>query len=183
MEEVMQNATELSEAGVSFEKVDTSLFDIKLVNGLMEIPCFTVEDGTESLLQNLIAYEQQSSDVDPTYFSDYASFMDQLIDSDKDVNLLCQNGIIMNWLGEDKEVVSLFNKIGNGVTMYPDDFYYKEEIRKTIEHCEKPWNRMKANLKHNYFSSPWVGASTVAAIILLILTATQTILAFRGPVM
>ncbi|KAG5608638.1 hypothetical protein H5410_019919 [Solanum commersonii] len=35
---------------------------------------------------------------------------------------------------------------------------------------------MKANLKHNYFSSPWVGASTVAAIILLILTTIQTIL-------
>ncbi|KAG5608643.1 hypothetical protein H5410_019924 [Solanum commersonii] len=37
---------------------------------------------------------------------------------------------------------------------------------------------MKANLKHNYFSNPWVGASTVATIILLILTTIHTILAF-----
>ncbi|XP_049387639.1 putative UPF0481 protein At3g02645 isoform X2 [Solanum stenotomum] len=190
---VMPNATELSEAGVSFAKVSfinknkdnigdmTNLLDIKFEKGLMEIPCFRVEDDTETVLRNLIAYEQQSYDVHPTYFSDYATFMDHLIDSDKDVNLLRQKGIIVNWIGEDKEVASLFNKIGNGVTTY-NDFYYKEEFIKAGEHCQKPWNRMKANLKHNYFSSPWVGASTVAAIILLILTTIQTILAITSAV-
>ncbi|XP_049354543.1 putative UPF0481 protein At3g02645 [Solanum verrucosum] len=179
---VMPNATELSEAGVSYAKVKnmTSLFDIKFENGLMTIPYFQVVDGTETLLRNLIAYEQQSSDVDPTYFSDYATFMDHLINSEKDVNLLCQKGIIENWIGEEKEVASLFNKIGKGVTTY-SNFYYKEEVKKAIEYREKPWNRMKANLMHNYFSSPWVGASTVAAIILLILTTIQTILTFTGP--
>ncbi|KAH0692318.1 hypothetical protein KY285_019415 [Solanum tuberosum] len=179
---VMPNAIELSEAGVSYAKVKnmTSLFDIKFEKGLMEIPCFRVEDHTETVLRNLIAYEQQSSDVDPTYFSDYATFMDHLIDSDKDVNLLCQKGIIENWIGEDKEVASLFNKIGKGVTTY-SNFYYKEEIKKVIEYRGKPWNRMKANLMRNYFSSPWVGASTLAAIILLILTTIQTILTFTGP--
>ncbi|XP_055801370.1 putative UPF0481 protein At3g02645 [Solanum dulcamara] len=185
MEMVMPNATELSEAGVSFAKVSnmTSSFDIKFENGLMTIPCFRVEDDTETILRNLIAYEQQSSDEHSTYFSDYATFMDHLIDSDKDVNLLRKKGIIVNWLGEDKEVASLFNKIGKGVTLYHDGFYYNKQFRKAVEHCKKPWNRMKANLKHNYFSSPWVGASTVAAIILLILTTIQTILAFTGSVM
>ncbi|KAK4720669.1 hypothetical protein R3W88_010902 [Solanum pinnatisectum] len=180
---VMPNATELSEAGVSYAKVKnmTSLFDIKFENGLMTIPCFTVEDGTETVLRNLIAYEQQSFDVYPTYFSDYANFMDYLIDSDKDVNLLRRKGIIENWIGEDKEVASLFNKIGNGVTVY-STFYYNEECIKATQHCEQPWNRMKANLRHNYFNSPWAGASTVAAIILLLLTATQTVLAFTGAV-
>ncbi|KAH0692315.1 hypothetical protein KY285_019412 [Solanum tuberosum] len=180
---VMPNATELSEAGVSYAKVRnmTSLFDIKFENGLMSIPYFLVVDGTETLLRNLIAYEQQSCDVYPSYFSDYATFMDHLIDSEKDVNLLCQKGIIENWIGEDKEVASLFNKIGKGVTTY-SNFYYKEEIKKAIEYREKPWNRMKANLMRNYFSSPWVGASTVAAIILLILTTIQTILTFTGPI-
>ncbi|XP_055802624.1 putative UPF0481 protein At3g02645 isoform X2 [Solanum dulcamara] len=184
MEMVMPNATELSEAGVSFAKDSNmkSLFDIKFERGLMTIPCFRVEDDTETILRNLIAYEQQSSDVHPIYFSDYASFMDQLIDSDKDVNLLRQKGIIVNYLGEDKEVASLFNKIGKGVTTYRD-FYYKDEFKKANKHCEKTWNRTMASLMHNYFSSPWVGASTVAAIIFLILTAIQTILAFTGSVM
>ncbi|XP_055802672.1 putative UPF0481 protein At3g02645 [Solanum dulcamara] len=180
----MPNATELSEAGVSFSENSNmkSLFDIKFERGLMTIPCLQVDDDTETILRNLIAYEQQSSGVHPIYFCDYAIFMDQLINSDKDVNLLRQEGIIENLLGEDKQVASLFNKIGNGVTMNQDVFYYKEEFKKAVDHCKNPWNKMMANLKQNYFSSPWVGASTVAVIILLILTAIQTILAFTGSV-
>ena len=91
--------------------------------------------------------------------------MDHLIDSEKDVSLLRQKGIIENWMGEDKEVASLFNKIGNGVTTY-SDFHYKEECLKASEHCRTRWNRMKANLRHSYFNSPWKGASIVAAITL-----------------
>ncbi|XP_049391718.1 UPF0481 protein At3g47200-like [Solanum stenotomum] len=115
---VMPNATELSEAGVSFAKVNgiTSLFDINFNNGFMKIPCFQVDDGTETILRNLIAYEQQSYDVRPKYFTDYAAFIDHLIDSEKDVNLLRQKGIIVNLTGDDKNVASLINKIGNGVT-------------------------------------------------------------------
>ncbi|XP_049381176.1 UPF0481 protein At3g47200-like [Solanum stenotomum] len=179
---VMPNAIELSEAGVSFVDVSsdtTKLLDIKFVNGLMRIPCFRVEHGTETLLRNLIAYEQQSN-VHPSYFSDYAIFMDHLIDSDKDVNLLRQKGIIVNCIADDKSVASLFNKIGNGVVPTYPNFYYDLEFRQAIEYSEKPWNRMKANLKHNYFSSPWVGASTMTAIILLLLTTIQTILAITS---
>ncbi|KAM3339001.1 putative protein isoform X1 [Capsicum galapagoense] len=191
---IIPNATELSEAGLSFKSFgniyrsldkdddigDTSLFDIKYENGLLKIPCLRLFDSTESNLRNLIAFEQQS-DVHHRYFSDYATFMDQLIESDKDVNLLRQKGIIINGLGEDKEVTRFFNKIGKGVSTSAV-FYDKQGYRKIIEHCERPWNRMKANLIHNYFSSPWVGASTLAAIVLLILTAIQTVLAFTGGV-
>ncbi|XP_075089555.1 UPF0481 protein At3g47200-like [Nicotiana tabacum] len=194
---VMPNATELSEAGVSFVKVgyiydyleeencedNTSLFDIKFENGLMKIPSFRVTDETETLLRNLIAYEQQSSHVHgPRYFSDFAIFMDYLIDSERDVNLLRHKGIIRNRIGEDKEVASLFNKIGKGVIVSSEDFYYKQECRKLVHHYKQPWNLMKASLRRNYFNSPWVGASTVAAVILLILTAMQTILTFTGGV-
>uniref|UniRef100_M1B7B8 Uncharacterized protein n=1 Tax=Solanum tuberosum TaxID=4113 RepID=M1B7B8_SOLTU len=98
-QKAMPNATELSEAGVSFVKVGycykennggdtTILFDITFENGLMKIPYFEVFGYTKTFLRNLIAYEQQSSDVLPTYFSDYVTFMDHLINSEKDVNLL-----------------------------------------------------------------------------------------------
>ncbi|KAM3281343.1 hypothetical protein P3S67_028364 [Capsicum chacoense] len=176
---VMSNATELSEAGISFKS--TSFSDIKYENGLLKIPRLEVYDSTESNLRNLIAFEQQS-DVHHKYFSDFATFMDHLIDSEKDVSLLRQKGIIINGLGEDKEVTRFFNKIGKGVCVPGDFFTNNEEYRKIIQHCERPWNRMKANLIHNYFSSPWVGASTVAAIVLLLLTAIQTVLAFTGGV-
>ncbi|KAM3235244.1 hypothetical protein P3L10_015280 [Capsicum annuum] len=139
---IIPNATELSEAGLSFKSFGK---------------------------------------IYRSYFSDYATFMDQLIELDKDVNLLRQKGIIINGLGEDKEVTRFFNKIGKGVSTSAG-FYDKQGYRKIIEHCERPWNRTKANLIHNYFSSPWVGASTLAAIVLLILTAIQNVLAFTGGV-
>ncbi|XP_070057935.1 UPF0481 protein At3g47200-like isoform X1 [Nicotiana tomentosiformis] len=105
--DIMPNATELCEAGVNFAKVgtvytcleednledSTSLFDITFENGLMKIPCFHVVDDTETILRNLIAYEQQSPNAHSRYFSDYAVFMDYLIDSEKDVNLLRLKGV------------------------------------------------------------------------------------------
>lgn len=71
-------------------------------------------------------------------------------------------------------------KVLTGVTV--TDFYNKEECSKLIQQCEKPWNQIMASLRHNYFQNPWAGASTLAAITLLILTIIQTVLAFTGDV-
>ncbi|WMV23154.1 hypothetical protein MTR67_016539 [Solanum verrucosum] len=104
----MPNATELSEAGVSFAKGSdiTSLLDIKFESsGLMTIPCLTIKRDTETILRNLIAYEKQSSDVQLSkYFSHYDVFMNNLIDSEKYVNLLRQKGITVNLMGDDKNL-------------------------------------------------------------------------------
>ncbi|KAK7829863.1 hypothetical protein CFP56_028634 [Quercus suber] len=40
---------------------------------------------------------------------------------------------------------------------------------------KKPWNRWQATLRRDYFSSPWSIASTVVALIFLVLTLLQTI--------
>ncbi|XP_075083623.1 UPF0481 protein At3g47200-like [Nicotiana tabacum] len=182
------SATELYDAGVSFSKIGTvdedfkdktTLFDIKFTKGIMKAPCFTIEDTMETFMRNLIAYEQHSADAYP-YFSNYAHIMTQLIGSHRDVNLLRQNKIILKDQGDDKEVASIFKKLSSGVKV--TDFYYIEECSKLIQHCEKPWSQMMASLRHNYFQSPWAGASTMAAIILLTLTVIQTVLAFTGEV-
>nr|XP_016435317.1 PREDICTED: UPF0481 protein At3g47200-like [Nicotiana tabacum] len=178
------SATELYEAGVNFKKIGalgedikdkTTLFDIEFKHGLFEIPCFAVEDTLEPFLRNMIAYEQHSSRLHLKYYTDYGWIMSQLIVSHKDVNLLRQNGIIFNEIGDDKQVATIFNKLTQGVTT-SIDFYCSEECSKIIQHCENPWNQMMAKLRHNYFQSPWAGASTVAAIVLLLLTVTQTVL-------
>ncbi|KAH0781620.1 hypothetical protein KY290_001218 [Solanum tuberosum] len=96
------------------------------------LKCYDDIEDLETILRNLIAYEQQSSDVQYKYFTDFAAFMDHLIDSEKDVSLLRQKGIIENWMGEDKEVASLFNKNGHGITTY-SNFYYKEECLKAAK--------------------------------------------------
>ncbi|XP_009781968.1 UPF0481 protein At3g47200-like [Nicotiana sylvestris] len=189
--DLMRSATELDEAGINFSKVseiyrmlgednrgdNTSLFDIKYNNGRMKIPCFEVVNGTETVLRNLVAYEQHSSDVYTKYFTDYVIFMDRLINAAEDVKLLRMKEIIRNRIGDDSDVASIFNKLGDGV-IPSSNFYYKEECKKVVEHCNKRWNRRMANLRHNYFNGPWVGLSTAAAVFLLVLTLMQTVLTF-----
>ncbi|XP_042493093.1 UPF0481 protein At3g47200-like [Macadamia integrifolia] len=167
-------ATDLKKASVKFEKNKdaTSLSDIKFENGVLKIPAIVIGHGGELILRNLVAYEQYTDD----YYSDiteYADFMDGLIDSREDVELLQKNGIIVTMLGDPTEVARLFNNLLKDIAV---PLYYTVPVRRKLEEyynirCHK-W---KASLMRNYFSNPWTFISIVAAIILLGLTVTQTI--------
>ncbi|XP_031104268.1 UPF0481 protein At3g47200-like [Ipomoea triloba] len=183
----IRTASELQEAGVHFKKVGKisntssdetiSLFDIKFNHGgVLEIPSFALYDSTETFLRNLIAYEQHSQDVYPMYFTDYAKFMDDLINTEKDVNLLRLKDVFINGLGDDKEVTCLFNNLCKEVTYHSGDFYYSDVYKELDRHCKKSWNAAMAKLRRDYFNSPWAGISTFAAILLLSLAIAQTVL-------
>ncbi|KAF5464927.1 hypothetical protein F2P56_014964 [Juglans regia] len=172
----IRNATELKEAGIKFQraKQGTAFACIKFSNGVLEIPPLRIEDETETLLRNLIAYEQYSPHTDIDYVTDYACFMDDLINSPKDVELLGQNEIIENWLGDDEFASSMFNKLCHHVVSdYPPSTYQTSiDIN---NHCAKRRNVWMATLRHNYFNSPWASLSVLAAILLLGLTIIQTV--------
>ncbi|XP_031102409.1 UPF0481 protein At3g47200-like [Ipomoea triloba] len=179
---IVRAASELQEAGVDIKKVKetttTTLFDIKFNHGVLEIPSFTLFDLTETFLRNLIAYEQHSWDVRPKYFTDYAVFMDDLINTEKDVNLLRLKDVLLNGLGDEKEVTHLFNNLCRGIRPSSnDDFYYKDVYNELNGHYKKSWNVAMAKLRRNYFHSPWAGISTFAAILLLSLAIVQTVVA------
>ncbi|XP_031103984.1 uncharacterized protein LOC116007451 [Ipomoea triloba] len=183
----IRTASELHEAGVHFKKVGNiigtssdqtiSLFDIKFNHGVLEIPSFALYDTTETLFRNLIAYEQHlPPDVHPIYFTDYAVFMDDLINTEKNVNLLRLKNVFINKLGDDKEVTCLFNNLNKEVWSFHDDFYYRDVCKELNRHCKKPWNVLMAKLRRDYFHTPWAGISTFAAILLLSLAIAQTVL-------
>ncbi|XP_019186302.1 PREDICTED: UPF0481 protein At3g47200-like [Ipomoea nil] len=185
----IRTASELQEAGVHFKKLGKisdnsnktiSLFDIKFEGGVLEIPSFALYDSTETFFRNLIAYEQHSPYVHPKYFTDYAMFMDDLINTEKDVNLLRLKDVFINGLGDDKEVTLLFNNLTKEVTHDINGFYYKNVCTELNRHCKKPWNAAMAKLRRNYFHSPWAGISTFAAILLLSLAIAQTVLSALG---
>ncbi|PSS35672.1 UPF0481 protein [Actinidia chinensis var. chinensis] len=169
------NTTVLREAGVKLKKVeDGTLFDIKFKNGVMQIPSLTIEDRTESFFRNLIAYEQYCPDNQLSYITDYVRFVDCLIDSPKDVAILSRCGIIDNWLGDDEVVSRIFNRISDAVTMPSNQFQYADIFNKVNVHCSRRGNRWMAKLNRNYLNSPWAIISVLAALILLLLTSTQT---------
>ncbi|KAK3445122.1 hypothetical protein EUGRSUZ_B02788, partial [Eucalyptus grandis] len=167
------SATELRESGVRFRAAEGGeLSDIKFENGTLEIPVLEVEDHTESKFRNLVAYEQHRRRRDINHFTDYVHFMDSLINSSMDVEVLRHKGIIKNYLGDDKVVAQIFNNMGDYVIVYGS--YYSEIFKNVNAHCDKRRNVWMAKLKREYFHSPWAFLSVLAAVVLLLLTAAQT---------
>ncbi|KAM7490197.1 hypothetical protein LguiA_033118 [Lonicera macranthoides] len=174
------SAIELNEAGVKFTMGSSNcLLDIKFSDGVLEIPCITLYDNTESLIRNLMALELCHYPSD-SYMIDYFFFMDFLINTPKDVDLLIQNGIIENWLGDSKQVTDLFNNINKNCVIIDGNFYFSALSEELNAYCKVPRHKWKATLKHNYFNSPWRTASTFAAIVLLVLTFIQTVCSILG---
>ena len=167
------SAVMLRKAGVKFQATqDKCLVNIKFEKGVLKIPQLEVDHGFERLVRNIMALEQCCY-PSQAYVCSYIKFMDHLIDSAVDVDLLAQNGIILNWLGDDAAVSNMINKLCETIT---DTYTFYDDIcRKMNAHYENRWNHRKATLKLVYFPNVWRGTGTVAAAILLILTLIQAI--------
>ncbi|GKV50154.1 hypothetical protein SLEP1_g56867 [Rubroshorea leprosula] len=169
----IRSTTELKEAGIRFKKGEgDNLFDIKFRNGVLEIPMIKIVDSTERLYRNVIACEQFEKE-NPKYFTEFARFMDCLINSGKDVELLCHCGIIENWLGSDEAVAAMFNRLTDNV--WASIKFYTQIYIDVNEYYNKPRNKRMASLRHNYFNTPWAFISFLAAAFLLLLALLQTV--------
>ncbi|GLT41974.1 hypothetical protein SLA2020_159980 [Shorea laevis] len=172
---LIRSATGLSESGIIFKKGEGRLFDIKFENGVMSIPTLRIDDHTESILRNLVAYEQCFKGASSKCFTNYITFMDRLINTGKDVQLLSHNGVIDNWLGDHDVVANMFNKLRDCV-LISKDFSYADTFKRVNEHCDRKWNQWMANLRHNYFNNPWAAISFFAGIFLLLLTVLTSVI-------
>ncbi|KAL2932680.1 hypothetical protein RDABS01_015799 [Bienertia sinuspersici] len=165
----------LHDSGIKFEVAkDKTLLDIEFCNGVLRIPRLEMEDYTESMLRNLSAFEQCHYHFD-SYIVDYVVFMDTIITTVKDVNILMNEGIIMNSLGNTEDLANIFNTICKGTAYRARGFYYYRLCKQLNEYYKRPWHRWRAILKHDYFSNPWTIISVIVAVFLLILTVIQTI--------
>ncbi|XP_065011576.1 UPF0481 protein At3g47200-like [Musa acuminata AAA Group] len=170
------SATQLMEAGVHFRKKEkaTNFLDITFHNGVMEIALLQIDDSTETFLRNLIAFEQCFKNVS-LHVTAYAALMDCIINTAADVALLQQHGIILSGLGDGKQVANLFNQLCKEVTLDYEKSYVSGIYKNVNDHCDTKYNQWRARLNHDYFSNPWAVISVFAAILLFVLTITQTI--------
>ncbi|KAL6003618.1 hypothetical protein ACLOJK_023851 [Asimina triloba] len=179
--DVIWPATQLEEAGIQFRKSDgTSLEDIAFQKGLLRatlsLPQLLVDDATESKFLNLMAFEHLHPGSGKEV-SSYVCFMDNIIDSDKDVSLLCKNDIIKNFVGTDQAVADLFNGISHDVSI--DLASNLGTVHRNVtRYCNDPCNKQCANLKHGYFNTPWSAIAFVAASVALIITIIQFVYTF-----
>jgi hypothetical protein len=96
--EVLPSATRLVEAGIKFKRrTSQSVLDIKFIDDcVLEIPPLVVIQKTiETVFQNLISFEQYYSYCKARITS-YVIVLDNLINTAKDMDILCGNNIIEN---------------------------------------------------------------------------------------
>jgi hypothetical protein len=92
------------------------------------------------------------------------------------VDLLVRKRILVNTnLGDSNKVATLVNNLNkNTFTLNTNSNYCRlcEDLNTFYEDPRHSW---KAALRRDYFDNPWKTTATIVAIILLVLTLTQTI--------
>ncbi|XP_068646388.1 UPF0481 protein At3g47200-like [Aristolochia californica] len=170
----------LHEAGIKFKKKQgASSIDIKFSKGKMEIPYLFVDDHIDTLFRNLIAFEQIYPENE-TNFTAYVAFMDYLVNTSEDVEVLHKEGILAHGLGSNQEVAELFNLMCRGVFVSFHSGWFSQVTKDVIGYYSTNWHQWKATLFRDYFGSPWSWISFLAATGLLVLTLLQTIYSMKS---
>ncbi|KAG2685538.1 hypothetical protein I3760_10G130200 [Carya illinoinensis] len=155
----------------SFSRLRRSGIKLKL-NGVIEMPRLTLDEIMGSFLSNCVVFKQFHCDVSK-HFTTYATFLDCLVESAKDVGYLRHHNIMDKNLGNDDEVVRFINQMGKGVVIDTNCYLSKlfENVDKNYRSC---WNVQRAIFQRKYFDTPWSFISTLAAFVLLSLAIAQT---------
>ncbi|BFG24762.1 hypothetical protein CerSpe_110360 [Prunus speciosa] len=167
------SVSDLVKSGVRFVKtkgsVSTISFDPKKVT--FYLPATSLDVNTEVILRNLVAYEV-SNTSGPLVFTRYTELMNGIIDTEEDVKLLREKGIILNRLKSDEEVAKVWNGMSKSIRLTEVPF-----LDKTIEDVNKYYNgrwkvKMTKFMKVYVFGS-WQFLAVLAGVLLLLLMTLQ----------
>uniref|UniRef100_A0A452Y0L5 Uncharacterized protein n=1 Tax=Aegilops tauschii subsp. strangulata TaxID=200361 RepID=A0A452Y0L5_AEGTS len=177
-----RRATQYHEAGIQFrmrmysEHNPHSLLDIKLRDGILEIPFLFVDEETIVFFRNLIALEQTCPQVG-NYVTAYTVFMAKLMSMPDDVALLARKGVIAHHMRTDRDVSQLFTRLTKGVVFDFYGNYYLNHLCLALEvYYQNRLHRWVAWLRHNHLSNPWLVVAAFAGVIVLFCTIAQTVL-------
>ena len=180
------SATELHEARIKFKKkarpkehYAPDRLKVSFRDGTLEIPGFSVYDTTCSELRNLIAYEQREIYFGTPYVTHYCVLLDRLLNTAEDVGILRRSGILENMMGSDSEVAEMFNGLCKKVLINSELNFYNKLYKDVMEYVEFPFNKWRANLSQTYFRSSFTLINSIAGLVALACTVTQTFLAIN----
>ncbi|CAI0550022.1 unnamed protein product [Linum tenue] len=170
---LIQSAKELKTVGIKFRKVTAKhLFEMEFKDGKFRIPPLTVHDSTDSLLRNLMAYEQFSH-ASRQFVTSYVMLMDRLIDTKEDVQILEKAGVIENELGDSGYVSNLFNEMCKQIVFR--EFYYDGLCEQVNGYSKGRWQKSKAHFRSVYLKNIWTIVSLFVAAWVLAATTIQTV--------
>lgn len=169
------SVTQLHEAGVKFKTVSGKcLLDIEFDNGCLKLPLFELDDDKESLFRNLMAWELRQYPND-TFITDYFVFMDTLINTSNDIDLLVQNGVLLHRLGDSRNAANCFNNFCGRITHSSATSYLIPIHGKLNAYYKQPRHTWMTTFKRDYLSTPWKIASVITAVALVLLTLISTV--------
>ncbi|XP_062163770.1 putative UPF0481 protein At3g02645 [Alnus glutinosa] len=107
---------QLHKVGVKFRPAKGGLESINFDKccGKFYLPVIHLDDNSEVVLRNLVAYEACIA-PEVMVFTRYTELMNGIIDSEEDVRILREAGIILNRLKSDEEVATLWNGMTKSV--------------------------------------------------------------------
>lgn len=174
VEEIMiPSVTELTKAGVKFlptkGDLKTIAFDVKTAT--LHLPTVSLDVNTEVLLRNLVAYET-SVESGPMVFTRYTELINGIIDTEDDVKLLRQKGIILNRMKNDEEVAKLWNGMSRSVRLTKVAFIDKVLVD-VNKFYNTRWSVKSRQFLKTYVFGSWQILTLLAAALLLFLTCVQ----------
>ncbi|OAY42859.1 UPF0481 protein At3g47200 [Manihot esculenta] len=177
---IIHCVSKLRRAGIQLTQgKEDSFLVVKFKHGVIEMPTITIDDTMRSFLLNCVAYEQ-CHNGSSKHLTTYATLLDCLVNTYKDVEYLCDHNIIENYFGTDAEVAKFINNLGKEVAFDIDMSYLAELFKDVNQYYKNSWHVQWAGFKYTYFDTPWSFISALAALILLLLTVAQTFYTVYG---
>ncbi|ERN14278.1 putative UPF0481 protein At3g02645 [Amborella trichopoda] len=174
MEELhIPSVTDLCNAGVTLSLATGGISSIQFdpSTGSLSLPSISLDVNSEIIIRNLVAFEAASA-PGPLIFTRYTELMNGIIDTEKDVALMRERGILLNRLKSDEEAAELWNGMSRSVRLTK-----VEGLDRVIEEVNKyygrRWRVVMAKFVREYVYGWWRGLTVLAAVALLLLTAVQ----------
>ncbi|KAM3711352.1 hypothetical protein ACJW30_01G102600 [Castanea mollissima] len=167
------SVTQLHKNGVKFRPSKGGLGTINFdkCSGTFFLPVIHLDGNSEVVLRNLVAYEACIA-PDVMIFTRYTELMSGIIDTEEDVKILREAGIILNRLKSDEEVAMLWNGMTKSVRVTKVPILDKaiEAANACYSGC---WRNKMTGVMKKYIFGSWPCLTFLAANILILLSTLQ----------
>ncbi|KAJ3696096.1 hypothetical protein LUZ60_001473 [Juncus effusus] len=174
---VIQPVSALKEAGVKFvkKKSPRDFLDITFKDGVLEIPFTLISYNRKRVLLNLVAFEQSNNSGTDKNLTSFVKFMDMLINTPHDVEILERCDIINNMVASADEAAAFFNQISECVNLDYDKHYLAPVVKDVTDFCNSPYRRFRSRVVHYYFKHPWTIIHVLYACLLMVIQIIQAL--------
>lgn len=134
------------------------------------------EYEAECIFRNTMALEQLMY-PDKPYICSYFSLMHQLIDTEEDVDVLIDDGVIMNLLGSNKAVVNMIRSLCEHIK--EDQSCYTDICRNINTYYEIVLYHPLVIMRQVYFKDLWRASSAILGFVVLVFSILTSLKTFK----